>query len=100
MQQEHPINALLEPIIFKEMKKLMYAHITFPIHHSTWVENLVPVQKKNGEIRLCVDFSNLNRASKKDNYTVPSLDEVLQIINDSQIISFLNSYSGYNQFLV
>lgn len=42
-----------------------------------WVANLVLVRKKNGEIRLCVDYRNLNRVSEKDNYLVPSLDEVL-----------------------
>jgi hypothetical protein len=53
----------------------------------------------NGEIRLYVDIRNLNRAYEKDNYPLPSL-EVLQIINSSQMISFLNRYSGYNQVMV
>lgn len=48
----------------------------------------------------CVHFRNLNRASKKDNYLVPSLDEVLQIVNGSQMMEFLDSYSGYNQVTV
>ena len=65
-----------------------------------WVANLVPDRKKNGEIRLCIDFRNLNRASQKDNYLVPSLDEVIQVFNDSQVMSFLDCYSGYNQVMV
>lgn len=52
-QRQRPINALLEPIIFKEVQKLLSAHIIFPIGNSTWVENLVLVRKKNGEIKLC-----------------------------------------------
>lgn len=47
-----------------------------------------------------MDFSNLNKASEKDNYLLPSLDEVLQIVNGSQMMSFLDGYSGYNQVLV
>lgn len=76
-QWQHPINALLEPVVYKEVHKLLSARIIFLVRHSMWVANLVPVRKKNGEIRLCVDFCNLNCASEKDNYPVPSLDEVL-----------------------
>ncbi len=74
--------------------------IIFPVRHSTWVANLVPVRKKNGEIRLCVDFRNLNKASEKDNYPLPPLDEVLQIVNGAKMMSFMDGYSGYNQVIV
>ena len=84
----------------KEVKKLLDAKIIFPIHHSTWVANLVPVRKNIGEIFLCIDFRNLNLASQKDNYHFPSLDEVLQIVNGSKMMSFLDGYSRYNQVMV
>lgn len=99
-QKQRPINSLIEPLIFKKVQKLFFARIIFPVHHSTWVANLVPVRKKNGEIQLFVDFGNLNKASEKENYLPPSLDEVLQIINGSKMMSFLDSYSRYNQVLV
>ena len=84
----------------KEFNKLLDANIIFPIRHSTWVTNLVLVWKKTGEIHLCVDFHNLNLASQKDNYPLPSLDEVLQIVNGSKMMSFLDGYLGYNQVMV
>lgn len=62
--------------------------------------NLVPVQKNTGENRLCIDFSNLNLASQKDNYPLPSLDEVFQIVNGSKMMSFLDEYLGFNQVMV
>lgn len=99
-QRQRPINALLEPVIYKKVQKLLSARIIFLVTHSMWVANLVLVRKKNGEIRLCVDFYNLNRALEKDNYPVLLLDEVLQIVNDSQMMSFLDGYSGYNQVMV
>jgi hypothetical protein len=40
-------------VIEKELKKLLYAKIIIPLIYSTWVANLVPMRKKNGEIRLC-----------------------------------------------
>ena len=49
----HPV---LEPAVKKELNKLLTARIIFPIRHTQWVANLIPVRKKNGDIRLCVDF--------------------------------------------
>jgi hypothetical protein len=67
------INPMLLPIMEKEVKRLMDAQIIIPLRFSEWVANLVPVRKKNGEIRLCVDFRNLNRSSKKENYPLPKI---------------------------
>ena len=49
----------------KENKKMYEAGIIVPVRFSDWVSNLVAVRKKTGEIRLCIDFRNLNRASLK-----------------------------------
>jgi len=72
-----PINPLLLPLIEKEIKKLLVAKIIVPLRYSKWVANLVVVRKKNGEIRLCVDFINLNKCSKKDNYPLPKREHLL-----------------------
>ena len=66
-QKLRKINPMLLPIMEKEVKKLLDAQNIIPLRYCEWVANLVPVRKKNGEIRLCVDFINLNRSSKKDN---------------------------------
>jgi len=57
---------------------LLDAKIIVPLRYSNWVANWVLVRKKNGEIRLCVDFRNLNRASLKEKYPLPKMDHVLQ----------------------
>lgn len=72
------INPIILPTIEKELKKLLDAHIILPLRYSTWVANLVLVRKKNGEIRLCVYFQNLNKSSLKDNYPLPKMDHLLQ----------------------
>ena len=51
---------------------------------------MVPLRKKYGEIRLCVDFRNLNCASDKDNYPVPPMEHILQIISGSELFSLLD----------
>lgn len=62
---------------------MMDAGIIKPIRHSTWVSDLVPVRKKNGDIRLCVDFRNLNINSLKDNYGLPNMENMLQKVTRS-----------------
>ena len=62
------INPLLLPLIEKEVKKLFEAKIIVSLRFYKWVENLVLVRKKSGEIRLCLDFRNLNKVCIKDNY--------------------------------
>ena len=57
-------------------------------------------KEKSSEIRLCVDFINLNRASDKDNYPVPPMEQILQMVSGSELFSLLNGFSGYNQVLV
>jgi hypothetical protein len=84
----------------QDLKKLLDANIIFQVRQYAWVENLVPVRKKYGEICLCVDFINLNRASKKDNYPVPPMEQLLQTISGCDIFSLLDGFSGYNQVLV
>jgi hypothetical protein len=76
-QKLRQISPILLPVIEREVKKLLDAKIIVPLRYSDWVANLVPVRKKNEEIRLCVDFRNLNKSSLKDNYPLPKMDHVL-----------------------
>jgi hypothetical protein len=94
------INPLLFPLIEKEIKKLFEAKIIVSLRFSKWVENPVHVRKKSGEIRLCVDFINLNRVSLKDNYPLPKMDHILQKVVGSQKMSMLDGFYGYNQIMV
>ena len=50
----------LKSLVKKELNKFLVAKIIFSVRHTTWVANLVPVRKKSGEIRICIDFRNLN----------------------------------------
>jgi len=87
---------LLLPLIEKEVKKLFEEKIIVSLRFSKWVENLVPVRKKSGEIRLCVDFINMNKVSLKDNYPLPKMDHILQKVVGSQNMSMLDGFLGYN----
>jgi hypothetical protein len=99
-QKLKQINPILIPIMEKEVKKLLDAQIIIPLRFSEWVANLVPISKKNGEIRLCVDFINLNRRSKKDNYPLSKMEHILQRVTGSSRMSMVDGFSGYNQIFV
>ena len=62
--------------------------------------NIVPVRKKSGDIKICIDFQNMNYASLKDNYPVPAMEEILHSVSGSAMLSLLDGFSGYNQVLV
>jgi hypothetical protein len=58
------------------------------------------VRKKSGEIQLCIDFWNLNKAPDKENYPVPLMKQLLQTVSGSESFYLLYGFSGYNQVLV
>ena len=91
-QKLRRINPLLLPLIEKEIRKLFDAKIIVSLRFSKWLANLVMVRKKSGEIRLCVDFWNLNKVSLKDNYPLPKMDHILQKVVGSQRISMLDGF--------
>jgi hypothetical protein len=62
-QNLRKFNPLIFPTIEKEVRKLLYDDIIIPLRYFEWVANLVPVRKKCGEIKLCVEFRNLNKRS-------------------------------------
>jgi hypothetical protein len=64
------------------------------------VANLVTVRKKDGEIRLYVDFGNLNRSSQKDNYPLPKMEHILQRVTGAYRISMIDGLSRYNQISI
>ena len=66
-QKLHRINTVQLPLVEKEIKKIYDAGKIVPLKYLEWVSNLVLVRKKIGEIRLCIDFTNLNKTSLKYN---------------------------------
>ena len=57
----------------------------------------MPVKKKNGYIRYCVDFRNLNRVCPKDEFPLPNMDLLIDSIARNAMFSFMDGFSRYNQ---
>jgi hypothetical protein len=58
------------------------------------------VPKKNGKLRICVDFRKLNKATKKYPYPLSFSNEILNIITRYETYSFLDGYLGYHQIFI
>jgi hypothetical protein len=60
-----------------EVHRLLEAKFIEPINYPTWLSNVVMVLKKNGELRMCVDFISLNKACPKDNFPMLRIDKIV-----------------------
>ena len=68
-----------------------------PIHQAEWIANVVPVPKKDGKVRMCVDFRDLNKACPKDDFPFPHINVLVDNMTGSVLMSFMNGFLGYNQ---
>lgn len=80
-----------------ETDKLVQAGFIQTVRYTTWLANVVMVKKSNGKWRICVDYTDLNKACPKDSYPLPTIDRLVDGAVGHQILSFLDAYSGYNQ---
>ena len=61
-------------LIAEETKKLLDAGFIRQVTHPEWVANVVLVKKANGKYRMCVDYTDLNKAYPKDSYLLSTID--------------------------
>ncbi|XP_059629733.1 uncharacterized protein LOC132272647 [Cornus florida] len=83
--------------IKEEIKRLLKAGFIRTVRYVEWLSNVVPVMKKNGKLRVCVDFRNLNNVTPKDEYPMPVADQLIDSAAKHEILSFMDGHSGYNQ---
>ena len=55
------------------------------------------VKKPNEKWRICVDFTDLNRACPKDSYPFPQIDNLVNLTARHELLSFMDAFSSYNQ---
>jgi hypothetical protein len=70
------------------------------VFHPKWLANLVLVKKRNDKWRMCVDYTNLNKACPKDPFPLPHIDQIVDSTSKCEVISFLDAYSGYHQIMM
>ncbi|XP_047331653.1 uncharacterized protein LOC124935248 [Impatiens glandulifera] len=86
--------------IKEEVQKQLDAGFLKVVDYPEWIANVVPAAKKNGKIRVCVDYRDLNKASPKDSFPLPHIDGLVDHSAGHQLLSFMDGFSGYNQVLM
>jgi hypothetical protein len=105
----------MREVVKKEVLKLLHAEIIYPVPNSEWVSPVQVVPKKGGMTVvnndknelipqrtvtgwcMCVDYRKLNKATKKDHFPLPFIDEMLERLAKHSFFCFLDGYSGYHQ---
>jgi ribonuclease HI len=84
----------------KEIEKMIEAGFIRACRYAEWISSVVPVQKKDGRWRVCVDFRDLNRATPKDEYPMPVAEILINAAAGHKILSFMDGNAGYNQIFM
>ena len=82
--------------IKEELQKLTTARFIKEVYYPDWLANVVMVKKASGKWRMCVDFTDLNKACPKDSYPLPRIDQLVDSTVGHQLLSFMDAFSGYN----
>jgi hypothetical protein len=80
-----------------EVQKLLDVRIIREVQYPVWVANVVMVPKKNGNMRMCIDFIELNKVCPKDPYPLPRIDIIIGQATGCEMLSLLDCFSGYHQ---
>ena len=91
-----PLKPAMRDILEKELNDLKEKDF-IQESFSEYASPVVMVKKKDGSIRFCIDFRQLNRSTRKDSYPLPRISEVLDTLSGAKIFSTLDLKSGYHQ---
>lgn len=94
VQRFHPDK---QKVIQDEVDKLLAVGFIWEVKYPDWLANVVVVPKKGGKWLVCVDYTNLNDACPKDNFSLPRIDQIVNFTAGHEMLSFLDVYSGYHQ---
>jgi hypothetical protein len=115
IETQHRLNNAMREVVKKEVLKLLHAGIIYPVPHSEWVSPVQVMPKKRGMTvvkneknelipqrtvigwRMCIDYRKLNKATKKNHFLLPFINEMLEQLADHSFFCFLDEYSGYHQ---
>jgi len=86
-------NAIIQEDVERLLKAKMIREVKFP----EWLANVVVVQKKNGKWRVCVDFTDLNKACPKDPFPLPHIDAMVDATAGHEMLTFMDASSGFQQ---
>ncbi|KAM6592929.1 hypothetical protein CsatA_000632 [Cannabis sativa] len=112
------LNPPMKEVVRKEVLKWLDAGVVYPISDSKWVSPVQVVPKKGGMTvvknekneliptrtvtgwRICIDYRKLNKATRKDHFPLPFIDQMLDKLAGQEYYCFLDGYSRYHQIAI
>ena len=67
------------------------------VYYPNWLANVILVKKANGKWRMCVNFTDLNKAYPKDSFSLPRIDQLVDSTTEHRLPTFMDAFSRYNQ---
>ena len=77
--------------------ELVIAEFICEVYYPDWLANVVMVKKANGKWKMCMGFTDLNKACPKNSYPLPCIDQLVDSTVGHQLLNFMDAFSGYNQ---
>ncbi|XP_060962172.1 uncharacterized protein LOC133032297 [Cannabis sativa] len=96
-QKRRPLDLVKAEALEKEVGKLLTSGMIRDVYYPEWLANPVLVPKPNGTWRVCIDFTDLNKACPKDCFPLPRIDKMVDATSGFKLLSFMDAYTGYNQ---
>ena len=84
----------------KEIQKQLNMGFLSMVEYPKWLAKVVSVPKKDSNVRVCVDFRDLNKASPKDDFPLPHIDKLVDSTAGHSMLSFMDRFFGYSQILM
>ena len=84
-------------VIKEEVQKLTTTKFIREVYYPNWLANVVMVKNANDKWRMCVNFTDLNKACPKNSYPLPCIDQLVDSIVGYKLLSFMDAFSSYNQ---
>ena len=96
-QKQRKLAPERDVIVLEEVERLLESGATREVQNPVWLSNTVVVEKKNGKWRVCIDFTDLNKACPKDPFPLPQIDQLVDSASGHARLSFLDAFQGYHQ---
>ena len=76
----------------EEGEKLLEADFIREVFYPDWLVNMFMVKKSNGKWRMCVNFTDLNKACQKDSFPLLRIDQLVDSIAGHKLLSFMDAF--------
>ena len=83
-----------DQVVIEEVSKLLTAGFIREVYYLDWLANVVLVKKASGKWRMCVDFTDLNKACSKDSFPLPRIDQLVDSIIGHKLLTFMDAFLG------